>query len=510
MRLRERRPVRLSRACRRNEGGDATRPTLDQRGTTPTQTSWRQRRESTPMAAFRFRSRRTRRRWVFGVTTGVLAAALLFLIASAGATLTGSTFESGDGNLASNGAHDWDSPIQAINCTSIPAANCGNDLVRSSADNSFGQGPKEDDPAPSVGTGSIPPNKDDLRRFYVNQEHQHSVGCAPGTGTPNDCDYLYLAWERTNLLGSAHMDFEFNQDSTVGANGVTPVRTANDLLIVFDFGGSGVPDLALLRWVTSGATSQCEASNSLPCWGNKVDLTAAGFAEGAVNGTALTDNRAPGNPFALPGDSSHSTFGEAGINLTGANVFPSNVCFHLGSAFLKSRSSGQSFTSTLKDFIAPIPVNITNCGKIIIRKVTSPSPDPTNTTFNYSTTGGSHTLSPSSFGLANGGSQDFGGTAFADTYTVTEADPSPTFAFQNIDCNVAAHPSDTSHGSTTSSSGRVLTIDLKPQDTVDCTYFNNLQLGAIAITKTSSKGGAGLAGADFTVTGPLPGGTAHQ
>ena len=73
----------------------------------------------------------------------------------------------------------------------------------------MGQGAKEDDPAPTVVNGSIPPSKDDLSRFYVNQEK------ADGN------DFLYLAWERSNLLGSAHMDFEFNQDSTLSANGVT-------------------------------------------------------------------------------------------------------------------------------------------------------------------------------------------------------------------------------------------------------------------------------------------------
>src|SRR5262249_28810704 len=154
------------------------------------------------------------------------------------ATLSGgSTFESGDGNLAvdTSGLHDWNSPVETISCgNTIPGggANCGLDFDNhNSGDNSLGQGAKEDDVAPSVVTGSIPPSKDDLSRFYVNKERV------------NNNDYLYLAWERSNLLGSAHMDFEFNQSSTPGGNGVTPLRTAGDLLIDFDFGGSGVPVL---------------------------------------------------------------------------------------------------------------------------------------------------------------------------------------------------------------------------------------------------------------------------
>ena len=56
----------------------------------------------------------------------------------------------------------------------------------------------------------------------------------------------------------------------------------------------------------------------------------------------------------------------------------------------------------MKDLVGPGDVNIANCGQVIIRKVTDPSPDPTDTTFNYTTTGG---LDPATFGLKNGESQ---------------------------------------------------------------------------------------------------------
>lgn len=58
------------------------------------------------------------------------------------------------------------------------------------------------------------------------------------------------------------------------------------------------------------------------------------------------------------------TFGEAAINLTDSGILPANSCSGFGRAYLKSRSS-DSFTAALKDFIAPIPVNISNCGKIV-------------------------------------------------------------------------------------------------------------------------------------------------
>src|SRR6266511_2218794 len=231
----------------------------------------------------------------------------------------------------------------------------GIDLASGSTDNSFGQGTKEDDPNVSVVTGSIPPQKSDLTRFYVGSEF---------SGGSN---FLYLAWERSNVLGSANMDFELNQRAQPDLTTTGPkalVRTAGDILITFDFGGSGSPVLGLLKWVTSGATSQCFSANALPCWGNRVNLSAAGFAEGAVNAVTVTD---PIANVSLPA----GTFGEAAVNLTAANVFPAGTCEALGSVFLKSRASA-SFPAEVKDFVAPQPVNISNCGKLKIIKHTNP------------------------------------------------------------------------------------------------------------------------------------------
>jgi hypothetical protein len=274
----------------------------------------------------------------------VLTTVFLFTVSAAVANLAGSTFEGNDGNLIVNtpGNTDW---------ANAPNRVRGDDLPSGGTDNAFGGGTKEDDPNVNVVTGSIPPQKSDLTRFYVASEFV------------SNSNFLYLAWERTNQLGSANMDFELNQKAqpdltTTGAK--TLVRTAGDILITFDFGGSGAPVLGLLKWVTSGATSQCFSANSLPCWGNRVDLSAAGFAEGAVNSTTVTD---PIANVSLPAN----TFGEAAVNLTAAGVFPAGTCEALGSAFLKSRSSA-SFPAEVKDFVAPQPVNISNCGTVNIHK----------------------------------------------------------------------------------------------------------------------------------------------
>ncbi len=200
------------------------------------------------MAVFRFRSRRTRRLWNVGITLTALAAFAVVFVSGSSANLSGSTFEGNDGNLVVNtpGNTDW---------VNAPNRVRGDDLASGRTDNSFGQGTKEDDPAVSVVTGSIPPQKSDLTRFYVASEFA------------SNSNFLYLAWERSNVLGSANMDFEINklaQPDLTTTGPKTLNRSAGDLLITFDFGGSGSPVLGLLRWVTTGATSQCFSANALP------------------------------------------------------------------------------------------------------------------------------------------------------------------------------------------------------------------------------------------------------
>ena len=155
------------------------------------------------------RRRPTRRSWSIIGAVVMVAAASILIVGAADATLAGSSFNTTNGSLTSTTLHDWNpagspagniGPIDPISCPALGAGtNCGVDRTNSSLDDSFAKGPKEDDLAPAVGAGSIPPNKDDLSRFYINQEK------ASGN------DFLFLAWERTNSLGSAHMDFEFNQ-----------------------------------------------------------------------------------------------------------------------------------------------------------------------------------------------------------------------------------------------------------------------------------------------------------
>jgi uncharacterized repeat protein (TIGR01451 family) len=297
---------------------------------------------------------RRRRWWVTAATFAACAIVSVLYVASSGAVLPPSTFEGNDGNLtccdstaAQNGpgTFDWEN---------VPGRIRTDDVASGSSDNSFGQGTHEDDPNVTIVTGSIPPNKNDLTRSYVATQ---MVGGA---------SFLYLAWERAINTGSANLDFELNQNATANwdastTGALTINRTEGDLLVTYDFGGSGTPDIGVLTWLTAGhghSDSDCDASGAkLPCWGNRVDASGSGFAEAAVNTDTISEPIAGGTLTA-------GLFGEASINLSSALLaagFNPDTCEAFGSEFVKSRASGSSIDAELKDFIAPSPIHVSNC-----------------------------------------------------------------------------------------------------------------------------------------------------
>jgi hypothetical protein len=91
----------------------------------------------------------------------------------------------------------------------------------------------------------------------------------------------------------------------------------------------------------------------------------AAAATGSINTASIPETESDGLGTLDP-----RTFGGASIDLDVA--FGSGACRSCGSAYLKSRSS-DSFTAALKDFIAPIGVNVSNCGGITIVKDAVPN-----------------------------------------------------------------------------------------------------------------------------------------
>lgn len=427
---------------------------------------------------------RTRRRKA--VTALAVTGALVGIAIPVIANLPGSSFEIDDGNLVVNGpsgSKDW---------ANAPNRSIGVDAQQTSSDNSYKGGAKHDDVCPAMETGGIPPNKDDLTRLYVSSE-------IVGTDV-----FLYMAWERflnKESSASAHMGFEFNQ-STVpcGGDSQNIRRTPGDILVLYDLEGGGEPQFELLTWVTSanGATSDCKAANALPCWG-KSQVLGSNVADGSINTTApITD------PVLAPGQNSPRTlgfrhmFGEGAVNLTAAGVFQPGVCRGFGRAQLGSRSSGNSFVSTQKDYVGPIAVDLQNCGSIVIKKETTPDEDPNSTDFGYTTTGG---LDPATFTLKDDGTRTYA-DAQQGQYTVTEADPTPGYDLTAIDCSVTGG---SGSSTTTDLSARKVTIDLKPAETVTCT-FRNRKRGQIIVEKHTDPHGLPDS-FGFTAASPLSPGT---
>ena len=311
------------------------------------------------MRASRWARSRPRQATVAGLAVSAL---LVFSIAAlAGPVGDLSGFEDDDGNLVDNATAgiDWNSfapttwtgtaPNRTSNKTALGWTFLGlEDAQKANSDTAFAGGTKQDDNCASVIGGSAP-NKDDLKRAYM------------ATATVGGHVFLNLAWVRipqNTTSSSAHVGFEFNKaisGNCAGAGGLVN-RTAGDMLIVYDFeGGGGTPVLTLRRWVTSGS---CEVgSKNPPCWGVATNLTADGFAEARVNvGASALDEIGPTSETL-----EDSEFGEAGIDLTAAQVFTPGACESFGRAFAVSRSSGNSGTAQMKDLVGPAPFQIANC-----------------------------------------------------------------------------------------------------------------------------------------------------
>jgi len=420
--------------------------------------------------------RRINRSRIAPVAVLVLASALMPAIAMAGhgdATLAGSNFEiDDDANLKVD--HTAPPSLDWANVTEVRAT----DAVNGTGDDSYAGGVKEDTVCPGETTDSIPPNKSDLLSFHVYEE----------AGTGGHPGFLNLAWSRVSEpSGTTLMDFEFNQSSTPCTSGPNVIRTAGDLLIEYaiDQGGA-VATITGRFWTGSawGPTTLLTANN--PLCGN------APCAAGTINTSPIPAAESDG--LITSGSKQARTFGEAQIDLR--LIFQSDKCASFGSAMLKSRSS-DAFNSQLKDFVAPVGIDLQNCGNVIIRKQTDPDEDPNTTLFGYTKSFNTDPTSANTFTLTDDGVKDYDDTVlFGTGYTVTE-DVIPTdWAFVSLDCSASSNVTPSINGATVT-----FNID-SDTDVLDCTYTNELQLGALKILKNSTKGGAvSTAGAVFSYDG---------
>lgn len=338
------------------------------------------------------------------------------------------------------------------------------DAPTGQSDDSYKGGVKEDTECPGEVTGSIPNNKSDLLTFHLYEE----------AGTPG---FVNIAWSRvSDPSGTTLMDFEFNQSSTACATGPNVVRTEGDLLIEYAIDQGGARAEISGRFWTGTA------------WGPSIDLDDSTACDGGPCAVGTINNTA-----AIPqaeadglGAKALRTFGEAQIDLD--LIFDEGECTSFGSAMLKSRSS-DAFTSQLKDFIRPIPIDLQNCGNVIIRKQTDP--DGATDLFGYTKAFNTDPTSDNTFTLADGGVKDYDDTVlFGTGYTVTEDTLPSGWDFVNVDCSAST-------GVTPSINGATVTFDINADtDVLDCTYYNRAR-GTIIVEKITDDGDGAF---DFTST----------
>ena len=153
----------------------------------------------------------------------------------------------------------------------------GQDQPTGSSDDSFGNGTKEDTAVPSVIDGSIPNNKSDL-----------SILRRLSRGAGRRQKFLNIYWTRVQEpSGTTNMDFEFNKSEAFRANGVTPVRTAGDILIQYDLARAGPRSSCGCPAGSRPAATARPTVPNAPCWGERVDLDAAGDGTGSINLTPI-------------------------------------------------------------------------------------------------------------------------------------------------------------------------------------------------------------------------------
>lgn len=392
---------------------------------------------------------------IIALLVSALAGPLGAALASHGeVSLPGSNFEiDTDANLK------VDDPAPSIDWANVNEIRKA-DTPSGANDEAFGQGSKEDTAVPSVVDGSIPPNKSDLKFFGIYQEGGSTNG------------FLHLFWSRVqDPSGTTNMDFEFNQSNVLSSNHVTPVRTAGDLLVIYDLAQGGThPVLSMREWTGSA-------------WGPATDLSASGKATGSINTSPIPAAESDGL-----GAHSARTFGEASIALSGIFTDPT-VCQSFGSAYLKSRSS-DSFTAALKDFVPPVTVNVSNCGSVKIVKKDDAGA----------------ALAGAEFTLYKDNAPVGGSRGAEDTIT-------------NLKCTTAANGECTISSvlqgeywvvETVTPTGHDTAADqhatVVPDTTVTLTFVDPRQRGAILVTKTRKHAADGSgdhphAGVDFTVNG---------
>jgi hypothetical protein len=285
---------------------------------------------------------------------------------AAGTLANKSGFEDADGNLTVDkaGCMDWNGfapvawtgspPYQTASGTANGYAFYGaTDAVNAHGDTMYAGGVKQADECPATRTGNVN-NKSDLARIYV----------ATSVDPVTQHTYLDLAWVRGPLnttRSDVHVAFELNQNGILCGNGGGFVhRTPGDVLLSYDF-QQGTATIGYSVWTGSTWT----AVVALPA-----SIAEAGVFYGA--GTTYDALKPAGAP-----DPATDEFGEAGIDLSAAITGNGGKgCKTFGTVIGESRTSGESVSAQMKDYVGPVPVEISTCANPSLTTTQQPASGP--------------------------------------------------------------------------------------------------------------------------------------
>ena len=266
--------------------------------------------------------------------------------------------------------------------------------------------------------------------------------------------FFYVGAERIINNGDTHIDFELNKNAwTVfpGAGGVAkPDRSVGDLILSLEFANGGAnPEMTVYK-VT--AVSDCLKSGKKA--GETVSVSDITTTAAVHSATNFIDLANAGFGYTIP----QFEFAEASIDLASLGIQTS--CPGLSSGSVRSRAGGDINSSQLKDAASPFPIDLNNCGKIIVEKQTDP--DGSSQSFHFDAS-----YDQNGFDLTDGQSNDSGNLE-PGTYSVSEQLPE-NWTQLSATCDDGSAPS---------------AIHLGNNETVRCLFRNRFLPAEVHITKT--------------------------
>ncbi len=259
-------------------------------------------------------------------------------------TLTGSSFQGGDGNQA-------DAP-PLIDWQALQAAG----RVVHSPD------PNDEDSVFAGGNAAreTAPGDWDLTTKNGSTNTSNILDAWSAVDQPGADTFLYLGYTRAASNGTTFMAFELNHDARLWNNGnaMIPCRRDGDVQVSFEQRGSNPDEVRVVvrRWTTTDTdeASGCDTVGDL-----EREFAGTVNVQSAFNSGPIT-SRLPG-AFTPGSTVQDGLFGEAAVNLT--KLLQQTVgqkCMAFNSIWVHTRAS-LPITSNMDDYVAPQPLSVKTC-----------------------------------------------------------------------------------------------------------------------------------------------------